>query len=122
MESGPVTWHRWPSLQCCFFSSPVLLPACRPGAHRASTPCTCSVDKENMMHRVALICCGLSLCAAILLSAQPQNTVDPLPRRGWFGVALAPHASGAVVTSVADGSSAAAEGIRAGDVIRAVDD
>jgi dienelactone hydrolase len=44
-----------------------------------------------------------------------------LPRRAWFGVALAPHESGAVVTAVVDGSSAAAEGIRVGDVIRAVD-
>jgi dienelactone hydrolase len=64
----------------------------------------------------------LFLSVAVSLSAQPQNTSDPLPRRGWFGVALAPHESGASVTSVVDGSSAAAEGIRAGDVIRAVDD
>ena len=34
---------------------------------------------------------------------------------------LGPHESGALVTSVVEGSSAAAEGIRAGDVIRAVD-
>ena len=67
------------------------------------------------------VCCGLSLCVAVTGAAQPQGNSDPLPRRGWFGVALAPHENGAVVTSVADGSSAAAEGIRAGDVIRSVD-
>jgi dienelactone hydrolase len=75
-----------------------------------------------MMRCLALVCCGLSLCVAVTLSAQLQNTGDTLPRRAWFGVTLAPHESGAVVTAVADGSSAAAEGLRAGDVIRAVDD
>jgi dienelactone hydrolase len=53
--------------------------------------------------------------------AQAPAIPGELPRRAWFGVALAPHESGAVVTSVVPGSSAAAEGIQAGDVIRAVD-
>ena len=56
------------------------------------------------------------------VAAQRQNETDSLPRRGWFGVALGPHEAGAVVTAVVDGSTAAAEGIRVGDVIRAVDD
>lgn len=55
-----------------------------------------------------------------LVSAQTDGT-DPLPRRAWFGVALAPHETGVSVTAVADGSTAAAEGLRAGDVIRAID-
>ena len=54
-----------------------------------------------------------------LLCAQSQDS--SLPRRPWFGVALAPHERGALVTSVVDGSSAAANGIRAGDVIPVVD-
>ena len=73
--------------------------------------------------RLALLCavpCVLSLFAVTVVAQTP--TVDPLPRRGWFGVALAPHERGAVVTSVVDGSSAAFAGIRAGDVITAVDD
>jgi dienelactone hydrolase len=73
-----------------------------------------------MLRQLALLC-GLSLAVAATLSAQPQSGAE-LPRRGWFGVALGPHDSGAVVTSVVDGSSAAVAGIRAGDVIRAVDD
>jgi dienelactone hydrolase len=72
--------------------------------------------------RLVLVCCCVFQSVAVMASAQPQGNPDPLPRRGWFGVALAPHESGAVVTSVADGSTAAAEGIRPGDVIRAVDD
>src|SRR5690349_2161324 len=50
-----------------------------------------------------------------------QQKVDPLPRRGWFGVALAPHSQGAAVTGVVPGSPAAMAGMTAGDVIRAVD-
>jgi dienelactone hydrolase len=53
--------------------------------------------------------------------ASGQSTDGGLPRRAWLGVALGPHERGAVVTSVVEGSSAAASGIRAGDVIRAVD-
>ena len=74
------------------------------------------------MIRLLTLLCGLTLLAAGTVTAQPKNDVDTLPRRGWFGVALGPHESGVVVTSVVDGSPAAAGGIRPGDVIRAVDD
>jgi hypothetical protein len=66
--------------------------------------------------------CALTLFVAVALAAQSPGGSDALPRRAWFGVALAPHEKGAAVTSVADGSSAAAAGIRAGDVFAAVDD
>jgi membrane-associated protease RseP (regulator of RpoE activity) len=62
------------------------------------------------------------LLLTTVLSAQKAS--DPLPRRGWFGVALAPlgeGAAGAAVTGVAPGSPAAVDGMKAGDVIRAVD-
>ena len=71
---------------------------------------------------IRALCPIASLCLSMSLVgfAQTPATTD-LPRRAWFGVALAPHESGALVTAVVVGSSAAAEGIRAGDVIRAVD-
>ena len=75
----------------------------------------------NPMRRLSLVYTCLSVCVGVTLSAA-QISVDALPRRAWFGVALAPHESGALVTSVVEGSSAAVEGIRAGDVIRAVDE
>jgi predicted permease len=50
-----------------------------------------------------------------------QSPDGGLPRRAWLGVALAPHERGAAITAVVDGSSAALEGLRAGDVISAVD-
>jgi dienelactone hydrolase len=63
------------------------------------------------------------LCVALLSTAltagQPPD--GGLPRRSWLGVALAAHDQGVRVTSVVDGSSAAAAGILAGDVIRSVD-
>jgi len=65
---------------------------------------------------------ALVIAAVVIASAQAQNGADPLPRRGWFGVALAPHEAGALVTSVVQGSSAATHGISSGDVIRAVDE
>jgi uncharacterized protein len=76
----------------------------------------------TVLPRFTLTGCALALLFATMLAAQPPSGSDPLPRRAWFGVALAPHEKGAIVTSVADGSSAAAEGLRAGDVIAAVDD
>jgi uncharacterized protein len=51
-----------------------------------------------------------------------QQVSDPLPRRGYFGVALEQSLSGARVTGVVQGSTAAAAGISAGDVIVAIDD
>jgi pimeloyl-ACP methyl ester carboxylesterase len=62
--------------------------------------------------------CGVLLSVALLDAQAPDGG---LPRRSWLGVALAPHESGAVITAVVDGSSAALEGLRAGDVIKAVD-
>src|SRR6185503_1657495 len=53
--------------------------------------------------------------------AVAQTVSDPLPRRGYFGVALEQTTSGARVTGVAPGSTAAAAGISAGDVIGAID-
>jgi S1-C subfamily serine protease len=76
----------------------------------------------SVMRSLSLVVASLSVCVAVTLSAQAQTGGRCLPRRAWFGVALAPHESGALVTSVVEGSSAAVEGIRAGDVIRAVDD
>jgi dienelactone hydrolase len=67
---------------------------------------------------VLLVCFVVG--TVVSLAAQPQPAADALPRRGWFGVALGPHSSGAVVTSVVAGSTAALEGVRAGDVIQAV--
>lgn len=64
--------------------------------------------------------CGLILLCSLTASAQPAIDREELPRRAWFGVALAPHAQGAVVTAVAEGSTAAAGGIQVDDVIRAV--
>jgi dienelactone hydrolase len=63
------------------------------------------------------------LASCLLLGAvlSAQTDAGPLPRRGWFGVALAPHASGAAVTAVVPDSPAAIDGMKAGDVIRAVD-
>ncbi len=72
------------------------------------------------MMRAFVVIAGAFLGAATL-AGQQEKGVDTLPRRGWFGVALAPNESGARVTAVVDGSSAAAEGIRVGDVIQAVD-
>jgi dienelactone hydrolase len=50
-----------------------------------------------------------------------QSVSDPLPRRGYFGVALEQSLSGVRVTGVAPGSTAAEAGISAGDVIVAID-
>ena len=67
------------------------------------------------------LCLVASLCLIpSVASAQVPKSVE-LPRRAWFGVALAPHESGAIVTAVVAESSAAADGIRVGDIIRAVD-
>jgi dienelactone hydrolase len=63
---------------------------------------------------------GLVVLCAATATGQPAD--GGLPRRPWLGVALGPHAQGVLVTSVVEGSSAAAGGIRAGDVIRSVDD
>jgi dienelactone hydrolase len=67
---------------------------------------------------VGCLCVWMTLS----VSAQRQPEADSLPRRGWFGVALGPHEGGAAVTAVVAGSTAAAEGIRVGDVIHTVDE
>ena len=65
--------------------------------------------------------CGGLLLAIAVTPVHAQDGSDVLPRRAWLGVALAPHEGGVAVTAVADGSTAAAEGMRVGDVIRAID-
>lgn len=70
-----------------------------------------------MIRRLYLIL-SVSLMSGVVGFAQAPAKPGELPRRAWFGVALAPHESGAVVTAVVQGSSAEAEGIQAGDVIR----
>jgi len=62
------------------------------------------------------------VAAMIPRIATPQPASDPLPRRGYFGVSLEQTPSGARVTSVAGGSTAAAAGMAAGDMILAIDD
>jgi dienelactone hydrolase len=69
------------------------------------------------MTRVMAIA-GILLFATLVSGRSPDAA---LPRRPWLGVALGPHERGALVTGVVDGSSAAANGIRTGDVISAVD-
>ena len=62
----------------------------------------------------------LVLSAVATLAGQQPND-GGLPRRVWLGVALGPHESGVAITSVVEGSAAATEGIRPGDVVREVD-
>ena len=58
----------------------------------------------------------LALCAALALAA------SGLPRRGMLGVVVAPRGGDpAVVTSVLEGSAAAAAGFREGDVLLSLD-
>jgi len=77
------------------------------------------------MKRETRVTCRLIFGLSLLLSPlalAAQSDVGGLPRRAYFGVALGPADAGVVVTAVADGSSAAAEGIRIGDIIQGVDD
>jgi dienelactone hydrolase len=62
-----------------------------------------------------------SVVGLIVGAAMAQSVPDPLPRRGYFGVALEQSSSGARVTGVAPGSTADTAGISAGDVIVAID-
>ena len=62
--------------------------------------------------------CGILLFATVVSG---QSSDGALPRRPWLGVALGPHERGALVTAVVEGSSASAAGLRAGDIISAVD-
>jgi len=74
------------------------------------------MTQKPMMHK------GAALLVVLLgVALWAQSPASPLPRRAWLGVALAPHDPGVAVTAVVDGSSAAAAGIRAGDVIRTID-
>src|SRR5262245_24295505 len=66
-----------------------------------------------------LTCAGILLFPTLLVA---QSADSALPRPPWFGVALAPHERGALVTGVVDGSSVALNGIRTGDVIPVVDE
>ena len=67
------------------------------------------------------ITAGAVALLAIATAAWSQPS-DELPRRAALGVALAVDDAGAIsVSGVADGSSAAAAGIKAGDVIVALD-
>ena len=62
------------------------------------------------------------LGVSVAQSGWSQPASDPLPRRGWFGVALGTSDGGnLIVTSVQPGTTAAEVGIEAGDVVRAVD-
>jgi len=66
---------------------------------------------------------SLLLVLAIALtttSVQPQE-LDPLPRRGYFGVGLEKADSGVRVFAVTPGSTAAAGGVAVGDVIQSID-
>jgi dienelactone hydrolase len=75
-------------------------------------------EMRAMKHRRrALPVWLLVLGATTLLAAAQSDDGDTLPRRAWLGVALATHANGAAVTSVAAGSTADGAGIRPGDVI-----
>ena len=68
-----------------------------------------------------LMMCVAVLVPAVSASAQSTREDSVLSRRGWFGVALGPHENGVLVTGLAAGSPAAEAGIRAGDVIRTID-
>ena len=67
---------------------------------------------------VAVTAIGIVLVAAF---AAAQTSDGGLQRRAWLGVALGPHDAGVLVTATVDGSSAASAGLRAGDIIQAVD-
>lgn len=71
------------------------------------------------MSIIRALALGGVVLTGTMLSAQAPD--GGLPRRAWLGVALGPAEGGAAVTSVVDGSPAAAAGLRAGDVIRSVD-
>ena len=65
---------------------------------------------------------AVALALLAIATAAWSQPSDELPRRAALGVALAVDDAGAVsVSGVADGSSAAAAGIKAGDVIVALD-
>jgi uncharacterized protein len=71
-----------------------------------------------MRRSVTTVLVGVLLYAA---SAAGQVQDGGLPRRGSLGVALGPHDGGALVTAVTPGSAAAANDIRAGDIITTID-
>ena len=74
----------------------------------------------NRVPHAALFLAVLCVSAAQSGWSQPSN--DPLPRRGWFGVALGTNDAGnVIVTSVQPGTTAAEMGIEAGDAVRTVD-
>ena len=57
----------------------------------------------------------------ISVVAMAQPAPDPLPRRGYFGVAMEQSSGGVRVTGVTPGSTAAEAGVAAGDIITAID-
>ncbi len=68
--------------------------------------------------RTSLVVLGLTL---ITLSITGQSELDPLPRRGYFGVGLEQAENGVRAFAVAPGSTAAAAGVLVGDIIAAID-
>ena len=62
------------------------------------------------------------LCVAVAQSGSSLPSGDPLPRRGWFGVALGANETGnVIVTSVQPGTTAEEMGMERNDVVRSVD-
>ena len=75
-----------------------------------------------LMLFTAVFFTAVFLTAVFLTAVSSAQVPDgALPRRPSLGVALGPHERGAVVTAIVAGSAAEADGITAGDVIRAVD-
>jgi len=63
----------------------------------------------------------VTLMAPPLQRQSGQSGVDPLPRRGYFGVGLEKSDAGVRIFSVSPNSTAAASGIEVGDILQAVD-
>lgn len=63
----------------------------------------------------------LLLIVTLVVPVRGQSGSDPLPRRGYFGVALEKSDAGVRIFTVSPGSTAAAIGIAVGDIIEAVD-
>jgi dienelactone hydrolase len=73
------------------------------------------------MKMMGLCAKGIVFGLAFMLAAFAQTPLDPLPRRGYFGVGLESSPDGVRVFSVSPGSTAEAFGVAIGDVIVAVD-
>ncbi len=73
-------------------------------------------------HELKQYLLSLVLLLLFSLSAFGQSQTDPLPRRGYFGVALEKVAAGVRITSVTPGSTAADSKIAVGDILTSIDD